>query len=364
MRDVARDALLTHLKRKRVGDRLPPIKQLARELNVGESNLLRAMQDLQREGIVYSRKRVGTYVAQPVGRGKDARQDPRRTLAGKRITLFHQPTDDMIVTMQQAAYEVLAAQGATVSTPAHDWTQAQSLRAQCDEADMTVLFNPPRPGSWKHLGSLDEVYNTLHCPIVVVSTAWTRGTVGGFDYDLVGIDQEEAGRLAGERLHNAGHRSACFIGRRIEDTNRYSTLSAARLRGFERGLGARLQPEHCIKTLGYSLLSGGMAFQAYEQLSDRPRAVFAATDELAVGFRVGAASQGLKEGVDFDLLGVDGLSLGQRESLGPLATVELPAREMGRAGGELVAQRLQQPDIELQTTILPCRVREGVTIGV
>jgi len=362
MRDVARKALLSHLRGKRIGDRLPPIKQLARELNLGESNLMIAMQKLKREGVLYSRKRVGTYVAQDAsGRGGAARTE--KPLATKRIALLCEPTDDMIVTMCQAARESMEELGAVVTTSAVKMNNPAQWQERCEGVDLVVLFNPPSPGSWLHLKKLDGWYSSFGCPIVVVSTAWTRGGVGGFEYDLVGIDQEEAGRLAGERLRLAGHDSACFIGRHIDHETDFTLLSAARLRGFEMGFGTALKAEHCIKSLGYSLMSGGVAFQRYARLADRPRAVFASTDELAVGFWVGAAGQGLHAGVDFDLIGVDGLALGRNQAGGPLATVEIPASDMGRTAGELAAHRLLHPDSEPQTNILSSRFFEGKTIG-
>src|SRR5262245_31818220 len=64
-RDVARQALLRHLEGLEVGSRLPPIKDLARELGVGQSALHQTMRDLAREGAVYSKPKLGTFVARP-----------------------------------------------------------------------------------------------------------------------------------------------------------------------------------------------------------------------------------------------------------------------------------------------------------
>lgn len=351
-RDAARKVLLSHLREKRVGDRLPPLKQLARELNVGESNLMGAMRELRRAGIVYSRKRVGTYVA---------KQTPPRdagALAGKTITLVSMPSDDMIVRMITAATKSLRDQGATVTTEHVDWEQPEAVWSRCATSDLMVTFNPALTSKWLHL--LDG--SDSRPPMVAISTSWSRGIVGGFDYDLVGIDQEEIGRLVGERMRQGGHRSACFIGMRAKQGDAYTELSQARLRGFERGLGVAVRPEHQIRSLGYSLLSGGMAVPKYVAMADRPHAVFAASDELAVGFWIGAAGQDLTAGEDFDLMGVDGLDLGRKQAAGPLATIELPAEEMGRAGARLVAQRLTNPDAPPQTHIMPCKPCEGVTL--
>lgn len=49
------------------GDRLPTVRALAGELNVAPNTVVKAYNELQREGFIESRPGVGTVVAQEVG---------------------------------------------------------------------------------------------------------------------------------------------------------------------------------------------------------------------------------------------------------------------------------------------------------
>src|SRR5262245_32314977 len=47
------------------GSRLPPIQLLAKQLGTGFNNTHRAVQQLVSEGVLISRRRLGTFVADP-----------------------------------------------------------------------------------------------------------------------------------------------------------------------------------------------------------------------------------------------------------------------------------------------------------
>ena len=56
------------------GERLPTVRALAAELNVAPNTVVKAYNELQREGWISSRPGVGTVVADGVGRAVRARQ--------------------------------------------------------------------------------------------------------------------------------------------------------------------------------------------------------------------------------------------------------------------------------------------------
>jgi LacI family repressor for deo operon, udp, cdd, tsx, nupC, and nupG len=182
--------------------------------------------------------------------------------------------------------------------------------------------------------------------------------------DLIGVDQEGGAYLAGQLFRELGITKACFLGRStVRDQPRYDPLSAIRLRGFEAGLGAEVAQKHRIDSGGYSLTAGGRALTRYLAVRDRPKAIFAASDDIAIGFLVAAASHQLEAGRDFHLVGFDGHGMGRRIPEGPLTTVEVPAQAMGRAAAEAAANRLLQPDRPLQATTLACHLFVGRTVS-
>jgi GntR family transcriptional regulator len=62
-----------------VGTRLPPIRQLSRDLGLAGGTVARAYRELEAAGVIVTRGRHGSFVAAPNG-------DPRRQLADEALT--------------------------------------------------------------------------------------------------------------------------------------------------------------------------------------------------------------------------------------------------------------------------------------
>jgi GntR family transcriptional regulator len=61
-----------------VGTRLPPIRQLAKDLGLAGGTVARAYRELEAAGVIVTRGRHGSFVAEPVG-------DPRRRVADEAL---------------------------------------------------------------------------------------------------------------------------------------------------------------------------------------------------------------------------------------------------------------------------------------
>lgn len=66
--------------RVRPGDQLPTVRQLAVDLSVNANTVARVYADLERQGVLETRRGVGTFVAAAAGRAVPARER-RRLLA-------------------------------------------------------------------------------------------------------------------------------------------------------------------------------------------------------------------------------------------------------------------------------------------
>lgn len=369
MRHVARQELLRHIGGLAVGDRLPSLDELSNDLGIGRNNLQAAMRELAGEGVVVSRPRLGTYVARhPKSAGRQFTSSGNgasiglahtvhsgaRVLAGKRIALVTNAlTDSLHASMIRAAREAFDGTGVQlvehVPRPLSDG--AIELPESCD---LAMVFNPSLPS-----------HQPLICrvPVVVVSTAWHESYVTPMPCDMVGVDQYGGAFLAGELFRNCGFDSACFIGvRRRDESGTYAPVSALRLRGFEAGLGRSVAPETQLAGVGYSLSGGGSGFRRYMELKHPPKAIFAACDEMAVGFVIAAGAQGLHAGRDYHLIGFDGNRLGRELPEGSLTTVDVPVQAMGQIAAEVVTRRLLRPGQARQITCVTCQLHRGNTV--
>lgn len=361
MRTVARQAMIAHLEKVPVGSRLPPLDELARELGVGRCNLQEAMRELAREGVVVSRPKLGTFVARSPagvvarkGRRLEMHSPSVPVLTGKRVVLITGDyTEPLQMAMVRGAREVLGGAGAQLSEVSTDFLPDSDIAT--DKVDLRIVLNPPLLYAPSLAGDT---------PVVVASTAWHESFMERMPGDMIGVDQFGGAAMAGELLRREGFTEACFLG--VRDRNRplvWEPISALRLAGFTAGFGAALSEANHVGGRGYSLNGGGSGFRRYMELAHRPKAIFAACDEMAVGFIIAAEAQGMLPGRDFHMIGFDGHRLGKQIHGGPLTTVAVPVEAMGRMAAEVAIQRLLNPKRPTQITYLTCELCRGGTVA-
>jgi len=331
----------------RIGDRLPPINVLARQMNVGEKNAYRAVRALADEGLLASRPSQGTFVI----------NRPRLTPPAKhKRHVIHVPLgperDGMIQRMGRALINELQRRGRDVRLVDDLPESDKKLDLRNVDADAVVLFNPQRR----------EVL--MNEPGPVLSLLETAGRpLEGITrrYDLISPDSEQGGLLAGEFMHAFDMTDVGFIGVRDRESGTYSEADALRLAGFERGFGVALPPERRFYVDHYSEHAGALFARTYSELKSRPKTMFFSSDEIAAGFVIGGMVLDLQHRRDYTLIGFDGQSRARSVVFGGITTVAVPAEAMGRQAAEFLDMRLEHPDLPPRSISLGCAIRRGKT---
>lgn len=338
-----------------VGDRLPPVKELALQLGAGESNTYLAVRGLASAGVLDCRQRRGTYIVKlPEDKVTGGTGLARGTIQGKRICVYQ--TDEVIEgfvrQMIDAFTRELADSGANIETCYMPLVQKNQIGSfENRDCDAAVLFNPCAMQSF-------ESQPGQHLVVVAVSAQHIIHLPEQFD--IVAIDDHHGGVLAGQAFGKSDDQDVCFIGRGMTpDLSRFDPISSTRLYGFEAGLDQLIPLNHLIIVPGYSSISGGKAFRRFIKLNPRPSKVFAASDDLALGFIAAAESQGLSAGVDYQIIGFDGQVRGQTLEEGALSTITLPTEEMGRRAAQLLVERFNAPSRPNHRLLLDCAYRQG-----
>jgi LacI family transcriptional regulator len=174
------------------------------------------------------------------------------------------------------------------------------------------------------------------------------------DSDLVSVGATNwAGGLAAtEHLISLGHRRIAVIG-----GPREMLCSQARIDGYraalERG-GLEADPA-LIQYGDFRHEAGFRAARRLLEPADRPTAIFAGSDEQAMGVYEAARQAGLGIPADLSVVGFDDLPLCQWLSP-PLTTVRQPLEEMGRIAARTLFQQLDgeplvSPRVELATEL-------------
>jgi DNA-binding LacI/PurR family transcriptional regulator len=176
------------------------------------------------------------------------------------------------------------------------------------------------------------------------------------EFSSVSIDDEEGGRLAADYLIQRGHRRCAFLGEPPVSETMASELPSiqdtARIRGFREGLAKAGVPLRDA----YVVTSGdpGGPRAAAHQLLDLPQpptAIFAHSDDLAVGVLKVARERGLDVPRDLAVIGFD-----DREFAGHLGltTIRQPLFDSGRIALKLLRDRMtDHPPVVPQAVRLP-----------
>ncbi|WP_372593338.1 LacI family DNA-binding transcriptional regulator [Actinotalea sp.] len=175
----------------------------------------------------------------------------------------------------------------------------------------------------------DEIAALVGLGYPLVCIGW-----GGSEQTTVRVDDRAIGLAATRHLTSLGHRRIAHLTGTPDDVHPWSP-PVEREAGWREALReAGIEPEEDLLETGGFEIAGGRASIA-RLIERRPdlTAVFAASDEMAMGAILGLRDLGLRVPQDVSVIGVDGHELGE---LVGLTTLAQPVDEQGAAAARLV----------------------------
>ncbi|PKQ34720.1 MAG: LacI family transcriptional regulator [Actinobacteria bacterium HGW-Actinobacteria-11] len=152
------------------------------------------------------------------------------------------------------------------------------------------------------------------------------------------FDDRGGGRLAGEHLLDLGRRRLLFLG------NPAVSQSNDRLAGLREAVSGS---DANLSIIDVSHLAIEDGLRAGEQIiampvTERPDAVFAANDMVALGVLTQLLRHGIRVPEEIALIGFDDVAQAH-QGVVPLTSVRQPGYEIGRAAGAALLQQLADP---------------------
>lgn len=169
----------------------------------------------------------------------------------------------------------------------------------------------------------------------------------------IGSTNFAGGLAATHHLLSLGHRRIAYIGGPAT-----AACNQARLHGYRAAMeaeGAPVLPGY-VRSGHFRYHDGVAGGAAVLGLPRAPTAIFAGSDEMAVGIMEAARARGLRIPVDLSIVGFDDTQIAQVTSP-PLTTIRQPLREMGgvalRTALRLAAgERIDSHHVELATELV------------
>lgn len=230
------------------------------------------------------------------------------------------------------------------TSPSPDHIDSQIARAvQRGRADGILLCSTPMTPERA------EQLKTTPTPVALVDLQHP-------DFESVSIDNREGGYVATQHLIGRGAERIAFI---VPEP--LSVPATERRNGYRDALqeaGLEMDDELVVLTRdteqhGYTRRAGYTAMQQLLALEQRPDAVFAASDVLAIGALRAIREAGLRVPRDLAVIGYDDIRTSADVGL---STLSQPMFEMGRLATDKLLNRIADPDLPVTHTVFSARL--------
>jgi LacI family transcriptional regulator len=181
-------------------------------------------------------------------------------------------------------------------------------------------------------------------PLVGVDVKCAHGRAA-----YVGSDHADGVRLALAHLHALGHRRIAHLAGAVN-----TVAGSERLKAFRReaaALGLERSDE-LIRQGDYSSASGYRETCALLALAERPTAIVAASDLMALAALQAIRDAGLQPGLDIAVVGFDDLEAAALAHP-PLTTIRQDRQELGTLAATRAIELIEDPDVTPRVTVLP-----------
>jgi DNA-binding LacI/PurR family transcriptional regulator len=313
------------------GELLPSESQLCETYGVSAITTRRALLELVNEGVVRRRPGVGTIVAPVVRHAHiafvsiDYRGDAWRYISAA--------MGELLSGIGELAWQ----SNATVSTYGMEEEEATERLRSIVEARSAdgVLLRTANDVSAEHV----EILENAGMPYVVIKRHLPRRPM-----NCVVSNDQHGGRLATTHLVEQGHTRIGFVCAKPG-----LALTQERLAGFREALdsgGVAYREELVRLESSFSDASGYQAVRHLLERTDRPTAIFVASDTMAIGGYQAARDLDLQIPDDIALVGYDDIAPATLLHP-PLTTIRTALQNFGRLSAQLlldlIDRRVQPP---------------------
>jgi len=314
--------------------KLPTQKELAVQYNVSMITIKKALNDLIRNGFLYSIVGTGTFVAQ------------RSTV----LNFNQQKAIGLVLVDLKSPFFSLIMQSVEENVSQQGYTLLISKSSGNVDREKVLIENLIRTGvegliiaSMSHEHYSTGILKKLQkedFPFVMVSYIEDK------DICYVGTDNESGGYMAAQHLLSIGRKNIGYIngeeGNLLGELRKKGFLKALRDNRipFNQEFEYRLQ----LKYEWNDFESGYKIGKSFSAQKNRPDAIFAYNDLSALGFMKGVLESGLKVPDDVAIIGFDDIERCQYASV-PLTTIHQPTNDIGKQAVDLLIRRMNKEKI-------------------
>ena len=330
----------------RNGARLPSEAELVRRFGVSRMTAVKAMQQLQQEGLLVRRTGSGTYAA-----GSLSNQNPAFGLIIPDLgetEIFEPICKGMARSPDAQGHSLSWGHSRTSSVTKED--EAEHLCRQYIEQKVAgVFFAPLEFSARRELVNyrILKALTAAHIPVVLLD----RRAIGHPErnaYDLVGLDNRRAGFVMADHLIRQGARHIAFLA----EANSAETVDD-RIAGYREALYTRgLSMDSQLVIHGDGCDARALQTTLSEHKID---AIQCANDHTAARLMRSLLGLGLRIPQDVRIVGVDDVRYAGLLPV-PLTTYHQPCLDLGAAAIAAMKERISNPQLVPRSILLEGRL--------
>src|SRR5216683_488786 len=331
------------------GTRLPADGELAAKYQISRDTVRQALALLVNEGLIERVQGRGTFVSQPASNGSPVTQLKQKQVGlVLNRTLRTQVNMNLLVGVEQAA----KSHGYSVSFTYAEGNQEQQARdiarLRANHVLGMIIY---LTGDSTHDASIQQL-QADHVPIVLIDRYFP-----GLAIDYVGLDNVGGGYRATEHLLILGHRRIGFIFSYEETLQTTSVYE--RWQGYCKALqkyGVPYDETLVVPDLRQLQTGTHEGLVEFLQRPDRPGAIFAVNDYVALDVLQAAKAIHLRIPEDLAVVGFDDEEFAAHVNP-PLTTIVQQSIDIGLRAGALLISRIEgivgvPKHIELPTNLI------------
>lgn len=311
---LVEDYIRQQIKRRKITDKLPGERSLARELGYSYMTIRKAIENLVNEGVLFKVPTKGTFVA-------DQKKNKVRT---RTIGYF---LDSRIAGGLSSPYYSMIFNALEKATARKTYsliyftdTDPANLQKILDKLDGVIASSFPRIEP-----TIQEF--TQRVPVVAIDNSAADKTIPS-----VIIDNFSALVEVVDHLCTLGHQRIGFM-TGLED----SDVGKNRYEGYRSGItrhGIAIDPTLVFRG-NYTFGSGVSGADYFMSLEDRPTAIVCANDSMALGAMNKLLQAGFEVPRDVSVIGFDDIDIA-RQIVPPLTTVKVPVEEIAERAFDML----------------------------
>ena len=325
--------------------RFPSEGQLTRRFGVSRPTVTRALLELKRAGLLEGRPGSGTYLSCAA---RNATGYLGLIVPGHGSAEIFTPICAEIARVSRNEGYTILFGDASSRDPATRVVQALRLARDYMDRHVAGLFLEPielAPGAAEATRAILDLFDARHVPVVLLDRDLDAPPARSA-YDIVGIDNVQAGYRLARHLVEQGARRLVFV-------MRPGSAPTVRLR--EQGIAAAVadarlpwSPAH-VRALEPDDARAVAAL--FRRAATRPDAVICANDVTAACFARTCLALGLRIPDDLLLAGFDGQRL-SAFTAPPLTTMRQPCEQIAQTAVQTLLQRIRQRDLPPRQILL------------